>query len=388
MATAAPEVPPLARDLAFERLYRRYVKDVYHYSLALLRNPADAEDVTQTTFMNAYRAFKRGEQPEKPQNWLIKIAHNAARTRYARSMRRVKEVPLDDHLDSLPVSEDEKPDVAEVLDALGRLPLNQRAALVMRELEGRSYAEIADTLGVSVPAVETLIFRARRSLKLKASAVKVLSVIPVPPSLVQLFGGGTVVAGGGAAVGSSFLLKAAVAVVAGAVATGVSGGDRAQQAEAARPATALAAPNWRAVGAFSRALVLPRAAGSARVAVATPHGGTTRFVRSVRHWEARTGGRTEAPARTSVVSTIAQVATPSPAAALPQPAPSSQPQTTTVEQVSSTVESVKQTLPSVPVTPPALPSPPAVPALPALPQVPSPPPLPPAPTLPPLPKLP
>src|SRR3954452_23877337 len=123
MATFAPEVPVLARDEVFENLYRRYVKDVYHYALALLRNPADAEDVTQTTFMNAYRAFKRGEEPQKPQNWLIKIAHNAARTRYARSMRRVREVPLDDHLDSLALPEDEKPDVHEVLDALGRLPL-------------------------------------------------------------------------------------------------------------------------------------------------------------------------------------------------------------------------------------------------------------------------
>src|SRR5690348_14644998 len=184
MATIAPEIPVLARDEAFEKLYRRYVKDVYHYALALLRNPADAEDVTQTTFMNAYRAIKRGEEPLKPQNWLIKIAHNAARTRYARSMRRVKEVPLDDHLDGLVVPEDEKPDVAEVLEALGQLPLNQRAALVMRELEGRSYAEIADTLGVSVPAVETLIFRARRTLKVKSSAVKVLSVVQVPPSLM------------------------------------------------------------------------------------------------------------------------------------------------------------------------------------------------------------
>jgi len=56
VATAAPEIPVLARDQAFESLYRRYVKDVYHYALALLRNPADAEDVTQTTFLNAYRA--------------------------------------------------------------------------------------------------------------------------------------------------------------------------------------------------------------------------------------------------------------------------------------------------------------------------------------------
>src|SRR5919197_560835 len=223
MATAVPDVPALERDLAFERLYRRYVKDVYHYALALLRNPADAEDVTQTTFLNAYRAFKRGEEPRKPQNWLIKIAHNAARTRYALSTRRVKEVPLEDHLEALSVPEDEKPDVKEVLEALGRLPLNQRAALVMRELDGRSYAEIADTLGVSVPAVETLIFRARRSLKLQASKIRVLSGVQVPPSLAQLFGGGTVVAGGGAAIGSGVVLKKAVALVDGAVATGGAG---------------------------------------------------------------------------------------------------------------------------------------------------------------------
>src|ERR687896_557469 len=187
MASAAPEIPVLARDQAFENLYRRYVKDVYHYALALLRNPADAEDVTQTTFMNAYRAFKRGEEIRKPQNWLIKIAHNVARSRYARSSRRVKEVPLEDHVEQLSVPEADRPDIEGVLRALGRLPFNQRAALVMRELDGRTYAEISDTLGVSVSAVETLIFRARKSLRLRASALRVLGTVPVPSSLAQFF---------------------------------------------------------------------------------------------------------------------------------------------------------------------------------------------------------
>src|SRR5947208_7336031 len=113
MASVAPELPVLARDEAFELLYRRYVKDVYHYALALLRNPADAEDVTQTTFMNAYRAMKRGEEPLKPQNWLITIAHNAARTRYARQKARVPEVPLDDHVATLAGPEDDGPDVQD-----------------------------------------------------------------------------------------------------------------------------------------------------------------------------------------------------------------------------------------------------------------------------------
>src|SRR5215210_2254950 len=232
MATIAPEIPVLARDEAFEKLYRQYVKDVYHYALALLRNPTDAEDVTQTTFLNAYRAFQRSEEVRKPQNWLIKIAHNVARSRYARASRRVKEVPLEDHVEQLSVPEEDRPDVVGVLHALGRLPFNQRAALVMRELEGRSYAEIADTLDVSVPAVETLIFRARRSLRLKASALRVLTAVPLPSSLSQLFDGGAVVAGGGAIVGTGFLVKAAVALVAGALATGFSG-DRTGPATAA-----------------------------------------------------------------------------------------------------------------------------------------------------------
>src|SRR5262249_62194753 len=92
----------------------------------------------------------------------------------------------------------EQPDGRGVLDARGRLPLNQRGALVMRELEGRTYAEIADTLGVSVPAVETLIFRARRALRLNASSIRALAAVPLPSSLSQLFSeaGGVAARGG------------------------------------------------------------------------------------------------------------------------------------------------------------------------------------------------
>src|SRR3982750_4135931 len=82
-------------DRSFERMYKRHVGDVYRYSLAVLRNPADAEDVTQTTFLNAYRAFKRGERPEAAHNWLIKIAHNVCRQRFRTSARRPHEVEFD-----------------------------------------------------------------------------------------------------------------------------------------------------------------------------------------------------------------------------------------------------------------------------------------------------
>src|SRR5437773_5313016 len=88
----------LAADRSFERLYRKHAGDVYRYALVVLRNQADAEDVTQTTFMNAYRAFERGERPRNAQNWLIAIAHNVCRQRFRQSQRRPNEVAFDEDL--------------------------------------------------------------------------------------------------------------------------------------------------------------------------------------------------------------------------------------------------------------------------------------------------
>ena len=253
-------------DRSFERIYRRHVGDVYRYALAVMHNQADAEDVTQTTFMNALRAFQRGERPEKPQNWLIAIAHNVCRQRFRQTARRPTEVAFDDDVgNQLVEPEDETPTGEDIRRALGHLAFNQRAALVMRELEGRSYAEIAEILELSPSAVETLIFRARRALReqlessltcgdaelaisrqldgrlsrqekgaLRAhlreckecasfarrqraqrTAIRSLAAIPVPTSLTSLFGGG-----GGAAVGTGLAVKAAGALAVGALAGG------------------------------------------------------------------------------------------------------------------------------------------------------------------------
>src|ERR671926_1399973 len=161
----APLLAQRARaDRAFEKLYRRHVGDVYRYALVVMRNPSDAEDVTQTTFMNAYRAFERGERPRAPQNWLIAIAHNVCRQRFRQSQRRPNEVELNEQLAEAIVEEDAI-SAEDIRRALGHLAFNQRAALVMRELEGRSYQEIAEILGLTTSAVETLIFRARRALR-------------------------------------------------------------------------------------------------------------------------------------------------------------------------------------------------------------------------------
>jgi RNA polymerase sigma factor (sigma-70 family) len=255
----------LGNDRAFERLYRKHAGDVYRYALVVLRNQADAEDVTQTTFLNAYRAFERGERPQKPQNWLIAIAHNVCRQRFRQAQRRPAEVGFEDELAESVVDEDALT-AEDIRRALGHLAFNQRSALVMRELEGRSYQEIAEILGVSVSAVETLLFRARRALReqleqsitcqdaelsisrqldgrlprkekgaLRAhlrecddcatfarsqrahrGALKALGAIPLPGSLAGLLGGG-----GGAAVGGGLALKAAALTAGALVATGV-----------------------------------------------------------------------------------------------------------------------------------------------------------------------
>src|SRR4051812_36485903 len=134
-------------DRTFERLYRRHVRDVYRYSLAVLGNPADAEDATQTTFLNAYRALEQGERPKSPHNWLIAIAHNVCRQRFRTAARRPREVGWeDDDVAAGTVEDDESPSGEDIRRALSHLAFNQRAALVMRELEGRSYAEIAEVL--------------------------------------------------------------------------------------------------------------------------------------------------------------------------------------------------------------------------------------------------
>jgi RNA polymerase sigma factor (sigma-70 family) len=156
-------LPRQSSEKAFESLYRRHLREIYGYALALLDSPADAEDATQATFLNAYRALERGERPRNASGWLRAIALNVCREHFRRASRRPDEVSLDEDPGDL-VVEASGPTVGEVVRALSHLPFNQRAALVMREFEGRSLSEIAEQLGVTASAVEALLFRARRGL--------------------------------------------------------------------------------------------------------------------------------------------------------------------------------------------------------------------------------
>jgi RNA polymerase sigma factor (sigma-70 family) len=152
-----------AASRALDDLYRQHGAAVYRYALAVLGNRADAEDVTQTTFLNAYRSLEQGVRPRKPANWLLTIASNTIKQRVRQEKSRPHEVELDERVAGTSPEED-GPTVGEILTALSKIPPQQRQAIVLREFEGRSYNEIAEILGVTTSALETLLFRARRSL--------------------------------------------------------------------------------------------------------------------------------------------------------------------------------------------------------------------------------
>lgn len=400
---------PRGADGSFEKLYQQHVHAVYRYSLAVLHNEADAEDVTQTTFLSAYRAFQRGERPHTPHNWLIKIAHNVCRQRFRDSSRRPQEVEFDESLAAAAVEDTDIPSASEIRRALGFLGFNQRAALVMRELEGRSYAEIAQVLEVSVGAVETLIFRARRALReqleggltcqdaeltltrlegkrlsssergaLRAhlreckdcavlerrqraqrAALKNLGAIPLPASLGSFFGSGA--AGGGAAVaGMGIGAKVATVLAVGLVATGL--GREAVNAVAAKDQTAKRTPDSFVIGrSFSAVSLLTGGA------VASPF----TVIRA-----ARTGNearRAEARARRHGSKTRAQHGEMAGGAG-PQGSAGAGSTTT---RPPAAVQNVVDALPRVLVPPVQPPQPPKLPV-----ELPPPPPLPPVPPVP------
>jgi RNA polymerase sigma factor (sigma-70 family) len=280
-------------DRAFERLYKAHVQDVYRYALMVLRNREDAEDVVQTTFLKAYRVFARGERPRNARPWLITIAHNTCRTRLRDAKRRPQEVAFEERLaESVEAQPQDGVEPKELLRALGALSFNQRSALVMRELEGRSYSEIAHVLEVSPSAVETLLFRARRAVReqlegaltcgeaerslsldldgrlpkqgkahlrahlrtcgecsslarrqrARRAALRGFGPLPVPGSIASW--------GGGTAVGTGIAAKVAAVVVAGAAAVGV--GYEAAEAVTEPLPQVVSAPAGAAAGPFAQ----------------------------------------------------------------------------------------------------------------------------------------
>jgi RNA polymerase sigma factor (sigma-70 family) len=161
----APHIAPQAA--ATQGLYERHAAKIQSYCHHQLGSREEAEDAVQTTFMNAFRALGRGVVPEAESAWLFKIAENVCLSRRRSSWRRGKiESPSDFQVmeEIIPGPSRERDELIGIEEALASMPEQQRRAILLREWQGLSYREVAEELEVSQSAVETLIFRARRSL--------------------------------------------------------------------------------------------------------------------------------------------------------------------------------------------------------------------------------
>jgi len=157
--------PSLETELG--SLYERHSSRILGYCLRRLSSREEAEDAVQQTFLNAFRGLRRGTTPRSETAWLFKIAQNVCRERgrAARRRGRLETVRDPEGIATLAVApEDSHDELAGLPDALAALPSNQQRAILLREWQGLSYREISAELGLSQAAVETLLFRARRSL--------------------------------------------------------------------------------------------------------------------------------------------------------------------------------------------------------------------------------
>ena len=150
-------------------LYERYAGRLLAFCRARLSSREEAEDAVQQTFLNAHRSLRSGTVPRAEAAWMFAIAANVCRERHRSAWRRSRiEVVSDDGLvGERAAPEHSHEELEGVADALAELTPNQRRAILMREWQGLSYREIAAELSLSEGAVETLIFRARRSLARK-----------------------------------------------------------------------------------------------------------------------------------------------------------------------------------------------------------------------------
>jgi RNA polymerase sigma-70 factor, ECF subfamily len=159
-------------DRDFADLYRAHLRDVYSYAYYRIGNHHDAEDITEQTFLQAYRHFERAQResngrPLRP--WLIRIAHNLAANYYRDRSRRPLTQLEDAAILSAPQDTEamveEREEVKEVLEGVSNLPDDRREALIMRFALGMDNREIARALGRSEGATKVLIHRAIKQLE-------------------------------------------------------------------------------------------------------------------------------------------------------------------------------------------------------------------------------
>lgn len=166
-------------EVACTRLVTDYQRMVFQLALHLLGDAQEAMDLSQEVFLRVFRTLPQFRGQSSLRTWIYRIVLNQASNRQRWWRRRFKshQVALDEHVEShgeLPESRSyAMPDrvlqqnetAARVWGALSELPFDQRAAIVLREIDGLSYEEIAESLGIAVGTVKSRLARARLNLR-------------------------------------------------------------------------------------------------------------------------------------------------------------------------------------------------------------------------------
>ena len=154
-------------DAAFSVIHDRYRQRLFVYSRQMLGGSRqDAEDALQDVFLRAYSSLRGSDRPVSLRAWLYRVAHNRCIDHLRKPVPPAIDLfetsrrPLHDPT----IDAERRDDLRRLIADIRRLPEQQRSALLMREMDGLSYAELAEALGVSLQAVKSLLVRARIGL--------------------------------------------------------------------------------------------------------------------------------------------------------------------------------------------------------------------------------
>jgi RNA polymerase sigma-70 factor (ECF subfamily) len=155
----------------FERLVEEYADRIYNVALRITGQPSDAEDAMQEAFVSAYRAWASFRGEASPSTWLYRIAVNAAlaRVRSRHPVEYLNEIGIEIEVQDWAAEALEVAQRAELreqlLNGLSLLEPDQRAVLVLRDIDGLSTAEAAEALDISEQALKSRLHRARALLR-------------------------------------------------------------------------------------------------------------------------------------------------------------------------------------------------------------------------------
>ncbi len=167
-------------ETAFRQMIEEYGKAIFNLCLNIVTNAEDAEDLAQETFIEAWSGIAAFREEAQLKTWLYRIAINKCYDflRWKKRKRRFailqplfnkedEPIELPSNFQHPGITLENKETAKALFAALETLPDNQQSAFVLYEMEGMDYKQIGEVLSVSIPSVESLLFRARKALKIK-----------------------------------------------------------------------------------------------------------------------------------------------------------------------------------------------------------------------------